>query len=223
MPPSMIGSVNWSFEGEICRSSSVQAARSYANMEVVQPAPSQRRWFSNRANEKRMPSALVLLSERSTPLATALFLRRAESFAAIAFASRIALVVDDMEPIGRDFEGVSSRPVISDRLRRIVRERHSIVREIRAGRECHVRPMLPRTSMIRLVVIIYNGGSVSRNQKGVNSISRINSVISAGLVVAEVAVRCVERKSVSRIRGSRRILQREVKRLMVSTISSRDL
>jgi len=77
--------------------------------------------------------------------------------------------------------------------------------------------------MMRLVVIIYSGGSVSRNQKGVRSISRMNSVIKAGRVEAEVAVRCVERKSVSRISGSRRMLQREVKRLMVKTISSRDL
>jgi len=170
-----------------------------------------------------MPSAMLLLSERSTPLATALFLRRADNLAAIAFASRIALVVDDIDPMARDVAGVSSSPVMSDRLRRMVRDRHSIVREIRAGRECHVNPMLPRTSIMRLVVMMYKGGSVSRNQKGVRSISRMNNVIKAGRVVAEVAVLCVERKSVSLMSGSRRMLQREVKRLMVSTISSRDL
>lgn len=50
---------------------------------------------------------------------------------------------------------------------------------------------------------------------------RIKSVVRAGLVVAVVAVRWVERKSVSCSRGSSRTLQRDVKILSVSTISSK--
>lgn len=50
---------------------------------------------------------------------------------------------------------------------------------------------------------------------------RTNSSVSAGLVVADVAVLWVERKSVSRKNGSRRMLQREVNSLRLSTISSK--
>jgi hypothetical protein len=50
---------------------------------------------------------------------------------------------------------------------------------------------------------------------------RIKRVVSAGWVVAEVAVRCVERKSVRYRRGSKRILHLEVKTFSVSTISSK--
>lgn len=50
---------------------------------------------------------------------------------------------------------------------------------------------------------------------------RINRTVSAGRVVAEVAVLWVERKSVNRRNGSRRILQRDVKSFRLSTISSR--
>lgn len=46
-------------------------------------------------------------------------------------------------------------------------------------------------------------------------------VVTAGRVVADVAVRWVERKSVRAKKGSRRILQRVVKIRRVSTISSR--
>lgn len=50
---------------------------------------------------------------------------------------------------------------------------------------------------------------------------RNNSVVSAGLVVADVAVRWVERKSVSCRRGSNSTLHLDVKTFRVSTISSR--
>jgi hypothetical protein len=46
-------------------------------------------------------------------------------------------------------------------------------------------------------------------------------VVRAGLVVADVAVLCVERKSVKLRSGSRRILHLEVKSFKVSTISSK--
>jgi hypothetical protein len=49
----------------------------------------------------------------------------------------------------------------------------------------------------------------------------MNRTVNAGLVVAEVAVRCVERKSVSRRKGSSRILQRDVNSFKLSTISSK--
>jgi hypothetical protein len=49
---------------------------------------------------------------------------------------------------------------------------------------------------------------------------RIKRVVRAGLVVADVAVRWVERKSVSSRRGSSSTLQRDVKTFRVSTISS---
>ena len=56
---------------------------------------------------------------------------------------------------------------------------------------------------------------------GVKRRMRINSVVKAGLVVADVAVDCVLRKSVSRRRGSSRILHRAVNVCRVSRISSR--
>ena len=49
----------------------------------------------------------------------------------------------------------------------------------------------------------------------------MKSVVSAGRVVADVAVRCVERKSVRDRKGSSNMLQRVVKVRSVSTISSR--
>lgn len=60
-----------------------------------------------------------------------------------------------------------------------------------------------------------------RIHNGMASRIRMKSMVSAGRVVADVAVRCVERKSVKRRKGSRRILQREVKSLRLSTISSK--
>ena len=50
---------------------------------------------------------------------------------------------------------------------------------------------------------------------------RMKRVVRAGLVVADVAVRWVERKSVSCINGSSNILHLEVNTVKVSTISSR--
>jgi hypothetical protein len=50
---------------------------------------------------------------------------------------------------------------------------------------------------------------------------RMNKTVRAGRVVAEVAVLCVERKSVRRRNGSSRILQRDVNSFRLSTISSK--
>jgi hypothetical protein len=50
---------------------------------------------------------------------------------------------------------------------------------------------------------------------------RMNSTVRAGRVVAEVAVLCVDRKSVRRKKGSSKMLQREVKSFRLSTISSK--
>jgi hypothetical protein len=49
----------------------------------------------------------------------------------------------------------------------------------------------------------------------------MNSSVRAGLVVADVAVRCVERKSVMVRNGSKRMLHLDVKIFNTSTISSR--
>lgn len=56
---------------------------------------------------------------------------------------------------------------------------------------------------------------------GVIQIIRIKSDVRAGLVVADVAVLCVERKSVISSNGPNKILQRVVNSLIVSTISSK--
>ena len=64
---------------------------------------------------------------------------------------------------------------------------------------------------------------MSKSHKGVSIKMRINSVVNAGRVVAEVGVRWVERKSVRRRKGSSRRLQRVVNSRSVSTISSRVL
>lgn len=58
---------------------------------------------------------------------------------------------------------------------------------------------------------------------GVTRRIRMNRVVNAGRVVADVGVLCVERKSVRRRKGSRRRLQRLVNSRNVSTISSSDL
>lgn len=65
------------------------------------------------------------------------------------------------------------------------------------------------------------GGSVMTIHIGVMSRILMNKVVRAGLVVADVAVRCVERKSVIWRHGSRSTLHRVVKVVKVSTISSR--
>ena len=58
-------------------------------------------------------------------------------------------------------------------------------------------------------------------QSGRTNSMRMNSTVSAGRVVADVAVRCVERKSVNCRNGSSSMLQRDVNSLRSSTISSR--
>lgn len=56
---------------------------------------------------------------------------------------------------------------------------------------------------------------------GVTNNMRMNKEVKAGRVVADVAVRCVERKSVSWMKGFKMALHREVKTFKVSSISSR--
>ena len=58
-------------------------------------------------------------------------------------------------------------------------------------------------------------------QAGVTKRIRMKREVKAGLVVADVAVRCVERKSVNCINGSIKILHREVKVFKASSISSK--
>lgn len=115
------------------------------------------------------------------------------------------------------------RPVISAARRRRNKERHRRTRVTRAGRECQVRIVVPVKRMTRRGVIIYNGGSVRRIQIGETRSILMKRVVNAGRVVAEVGVRCVERKSVIARNGSSRILQRDVNSDRVSTISSKDL
>lgn len=58
-------------------------------------------------------------------------------------------------------------------------------------------------------------------QIGVIRMIRRNRAVRAGRVVADVAVRCVERKSVRSSNGPRSILHRVVRVRRVSTMSSR--
>ena len=62
---------------------------------------------------------------------------------------------------------------------------------------------------------------MSRIHRGVTRRMRTNRVVNAGRVVAEVAVRCVDKKSVRSRKGSRSKLQRLVNCRRVSTISSK--
>lgn len=110
-----------------------------------------------------------------------------------------------------------------DEIRRMNTLRQSINLVTRAGRECHVRIVVPVKRMMRLVVMMYRGGRVSAAQTGVTRRIRMKRVVRAGRVVAEVGVRCVLRKSVREMKGSRRMLQRLVSCCSVSTISSKDL
>jgi hypothetical protein len=64
---------------------------------------------------------------------------------------------------------------------------------------------------------------VSKSHSGVIIKIRMKRVVNAGLVVADVGVRWVERKSVSRRNGSSKRLHRVVNSRSVSTISSRVL
>ena len=67
------------------------------------------------------------------------------------------------------------------------------------------------------------GGSANAHQRGLASRMRMKRAVSAGCVVALVAVCCVERKSVRRRKGSRRMLHLVVKVCSVAKISSNDL
>ncbi len=125
------------------------------------------------------------------------------------------------EPDGAAGSCPKERPVIKELTRRTVKDRQRMTRDTRAGRLCHVRAMVPKVRMIRREVRMYNGGRVRTIQRGVTKRIRMKSVVSAGRVVADVAVRCVERKSVSNRKGSSNMLQRSVKLRSVSTISSR--
>ena len=69
--------------------------------------------------------------------------------------------------------------------------------------------------------MILRGGNVNKTQIGVINKMRINRVVRAGLVLADVAVRCVDRKSVICKNGSSKTLHREARTVNVSTISSR--
>lgn len=117
----------------------------------------------------------------------------------------------------------NSSPVMVLHIRRTVSERQRMVRLIRAGRECQESTTVPKTKMIRFVVMIWRGGRVRAHQAGEASIMRINRVVRAGWVVADVAVCWVERKSVMRRKGSRRMLHLVVNVWRVARISSRDL
>ena len=127
--------------------------------------------------------------------------------------------LDDELSVGS--EPGNDKPVIAAEIRRIRRLLQRRVRKTRAGRECHVRLMVPMTRMTRLEVIIRKGGRVKRIHSGVTIRIRMKRFVSAGRVVAVVAVTWVERNSVSDSHGSSKILQREVKSFSSSMISSK--
>lgn len=90
---------------------------------------------------------------------------------------------------GAEFEGTPrSRPVMIVQISRTVLERQRMVRLIRAGRECQDRNMVPPNRMIRFVVIMRSGGRVKAHHTGHVSMIRMNRVVRAGCVVADVAV-----------------------------------
>lgn len=88
-------------------------------------------------------------------------------------------------------------PVTTAHTLRTRADLQSIVLDTVQGRECHVKKIVPETSATRFVVITCIGWRVRRIHRGVTRSIRMNRVVRAGLVVAEVAVRWVERKSVS--------------------------
>ena len=116
---------------------------------------------------------------------------------------------------------VKVSPVTAETMLRTVRDRHRMVRQTRAGRECQLSSKVPNAKITRRDVMIYKGGRERTTHTGVIKRMRMNSVVRAGLVVAEVAVCWVERKSVNCSKGSSRTLHREVKTVKVETISSR--
>lgn len=115
----------------------------------------------------------------------------------------------------------TSRPVMRARERRTNLDRQRMMRVTRAGRECQLRIIVPQARTMRLVVNKRTGGRVSSIQNGVRNRMRMNNVVSAGLVVADVAVRWVERKSVNAMKGSSRMLHLEVNSFIESTMSSK--
>jgi hypothetical protein len=116
---------------------------------------------------------------------------------------------------------VNLSPVTTVHIRRTKADLHKIALDTLPGFECQVRNSVPATRTKRLVVIIWSGGSVRMIHRGVTRRMRIRRVVRAGRVVAEVAVRWVERKSVSSRRGSKRTLHLDVNSFNDSTISSR--
>jgi len=129
------------------------------------------------------------------------------------------------DPSGKEVGGVARvsvrcRPVTTSHIPRTRADLQRMARETLLGRECQVRKRVPPTRTRRLVVIIWKGRRVRTIQRGVTRRIRIRRVVRAGLVVADVAVLCVDRKSVSSSRGSRSTLHLEVKTFSVSTISS---
>ena len=115
----------------------------------------------------------------------------------------------------------NARPVTRLQNRRSVRLLQRMTRETRAGRECQVSAIVPKARITRRVVRICNGGKVRPTHSGVTSNIRMKRVVKAGRVVADVGVRCVDKKSVRRRNGSSSRLQRVVNSLSVSTISSK--
>lgn len=90
---------------------------------------------------------------------------------------------------GAEAEGTPrSRPVIMVQISRTVFERQRMVRLIRAGRECQDKKTVPPNRTILFVVMIRRGGRVNAHHTGHVSMMRINRVVSAGCVVADVAV-----------------------------------
>lgn len=158
--------------------------------------PSHLRWFSKSENVKRMPSPVPIPG----PLLRFLKVLRARWEALRArvwdFVSRMGLRLKREADVVLEAP-VKERPVARLQMRRMVRERQRMMRETLAGRECHVSMSVPRVRMVRFVVTMWRGGSVRANQIGVRARSRMKSAARAGDVVDDVAVRWVERKSVS--------------------------
>src|SRR4051812_20107287 len=103
---------------------------------------------------------------------------------------------------------VKCKPVIMVHIRRTRADLHRIALATRFGRECHVRNIVPPTRTNLLVVMICKGRRVRTIQRGVTRRIRMRRVVSAGLVVADVAVLWVDKKSVSSSNGSKSTLHR---------------
>ena len=131
-------------------------------------------------------------------------------------------------PVGESFEaeaeaGEKDRPVKSVTVLRTVWLRQRIVRQTRAGLLCQLNPNVPTTRTTSRVLTTRNGDNVRASHRGVRARILRKSVVSAGRVLAEVAVVCVLKYSVNVTKGSRRISQFSVNVYRVCRISSRDL